>query len=213
MCDEFFFQGIHAAIWILQGSMFSSMIGACMNWCKTSSFHAMLGRSNFGFPFVYSLRTSILCFHASIPSCWVFPSFHSQAFGWAFLFPCGSGHSAHWLRYVVPWFRPIISSLVVQPFRTMQSKISKRFEVFFHTPCSKKPSRTGWSVPSKQSRFEKKYPSRMDQMLPSVLATTPLSPHPSLVQCRCHGCNHSDHQGVLVWKPSKTRHWALWRLP
>ena len=54
-----------------------------------------------------------------------------------FSFPCESGHWAHWFRYVVPWFHPI-SSLVFQPFRTLQSKISKRFEVFFfHTPCAK----------------------------------------------------------------------------
>lgn len=48
MSDEFFFQGIHAVIWILQGSMFSFMFGGCMNWCKTSSSHGLTNVGSWG---------------------------------------------------------------------------------------------------------------------------------------------------------------------
>ena len=182
----------------------------------------MLGRSNFRFVFLFTPSELLSCASAL--------RFHLAGFFLRFtarhldelfrsLAQVGIRHTG-----LGTLFHGFMSSLVVQPFRTLQSKISKRFEVFF---LFQKPSCTfaGWSwrlwswiclLNSKAPfgrilwvpyhHFQKKYHSRIDQRLPSVLATTPISPHPSLAQCRCHGCNQSDHQGVLVWKPSKTRH-------
>ena len=119
--------------WILR---YSKQCQVQQVWWDQFLNRTMLSKSNFGVVFLFTPSELLSCastlrFHLA----GFFLRFTARRLDELFrsLVQVGIRHTG-----LGTLFHGFMSSLVFQPFRTLQSKISKRFEVFFfHTPCSK----------------------------------------------------------------------------